>query len=615
MKGNSGLLLIYNVSKSITVPKNNNNDTLWTPVTNNPNVKAVNHKICGTPFPQYYETHLVSSDGWIRRTIQEKELQSVPGTSDKEAIIEIFSQESLFQGTDFHGGPGGIYKDGIYQSYGKGGSGLPGDTGALWNGTSGYIRIYNYDANSAYTIIYLPPNGPQLCAFTESFESSSQNWKGSATIRGNTVDYLHPYARRFTPEQLFSLIVPPSCPSDVEKCVQNVTAYAAFVVSDPKNSVTVSWLSPNLTALAFTTSTDLSQTYSVSVPFSAFSDLRAPTDLGEHTLTLSLLSEGAVLASVYSSFSTCEDRDRDGFCTENGDCDDGDSSVNLLMQEVCDGKDNNCDLQIDEAFWAAGSKLGSPCGVGQCAGIYVCTPDGGDVVCSNSYQPGQFPEYCADGADNDCDGQVDEEMEIDSSGRQRAACVCKDDDTRSCGEQTECSYGTQTCTNGQWGACIRVSGPSAEVCNKIDDNCDGTVDNVNNGNTPDSTKCRCYGGGKPTAEACNGIDDNCDKTIDNVNGGKSAESSKCRCYGGVAPRAEACNGMDDDCNGKIDEGCTSGNLCANGVQDTGEERIDCGGNCPVCNGEEFPSLLLFAVVVIAIIAVVGFFQFRAFKWA
>ncbi len=72
--------------------------------------------------------------------------------------------------------------------------------------------------------------------------------------------------------------------------------------------------------------------------------------------------------------------------------------------EVCDGKDNNCDQQIDEGFM-----LGAACtsGQGVCAkaGVTVCDANGGTKCDAVPGLP--FPEICGDALDSDCDGQLD----------------------------------------------------------------------------------------------------------------------------------------------------------------------------------------------------------------
>ena len=117
----------------------------------------------------------------------------------------------------------------------------------------------------------------------------------------------------------------------------------------------------------------------------------------------------------------CVDRDGDGYgiggdC-DGVDCDDRDDDVNPGADEVCDEVDNNCDGVIDNIVegtrWYF-DRDGD--GVGRDEGSTVaCERPGRDFVnrggdcddANNALAPG-LPELC-DGADNDCDGEVDED--------------------------------------------------------------------------------------------------------------------------------------------------------------------------------------------------------------
>ncbi|MCK6544988.1 hypothetical protein L6R52_03915 [Myxococcota bacterium] len=75
--------------------------------------------------------------------------------------------------------------------------------------------------------------------------------------------------------------------------------------------------------------------------------------------------------------------------------------------------------------------------------------------------PIPVPEVC-DGLDNDCTGAADD-------GDVGAGLAC------STGEAGVCASGTTYCTAGAL-TCVRDVGPSDEVCNGLDDDCDGAVD-------------------------------------------------------------------------------------------------------------------------------------------
>src|SRR5690606_36495928 len=95
--------------------------------------------------------------------------------------------------------------------------------------------------------------------------------------------------------------------------------------------------------------------------------------------------------------------------------------------EVCDGTDNDCDGEIDEPGPSPNGidgtadpndptiVIGAPCGdaQGECSGgVYACV--NGAITCQGGQQP--TPEEC-DCKDNDCNGQVDDGMNLCSAGK------------------------------------------------------------------------------------------------------------------------------------------------------------------------------------------------------
>lgn len=119
-------------------------------------------------------------------------------------------------------------------------------------------------------------------------------------------------------------------------------------------------------------------------------------------------------------------------------------------------------------------------------------------------------------------------------------CMCAPDAARLCPlppGQVEATYrngrcrrGTQACAGAAcWGPCLGQVDPIDELCNNIDDNCNGLVDDI-------MASC---GLGR------------CRRVMSTCEGGRVVP-----CMPDFTQRqVEACNGIDDDCNGMVDDGC------------------------------------------------------------
>jgi hypothetical protein len=211
--------------------------------------------------------------------------------------------------------------------------------------------------------------------------------------------------------------------------------------------------------------------------------------------------------------------------------------------EICDGIDNNCNFLIDDGV-GGGTACSITNGFGSCPGVQVCDGAQG-FVCH-----GQMPamEIC-DGIDNNCNGMVDEGFV--GLGQ---ACTA--------GVGACLRYGANACNSTHNGVtCSAVAGaPTTELCNHIDDDCDGVVDN-----------------GFPTlGMACSAGVGVCTRYGSNVCN-TSGSGVQCSATAGTNSTPEVCNYLDDDCNGIVDDGfrdpltglysLTNGNCGA------------CGNNC------------------------------------
>ncbi len=289
-----------------------------------------------------------------------------------------------------------------------------------------------------------------------------------------------------------------------------------------------------------------------------------------------------------------------GYAVNRADCDDADGIVHPGAAETCNGVDDDCDASVDE---------GDPGGGEACTTEEpgVCSPgttqcSAGSIVCNRNVEPSD--EVC-DGVDNNCDGSGDE-----NNPGGGVAC--------STGQPGVCSPGTTQCAASQLG-CIQNVQPSDDICDGLDNNCDGSVDESNPGGgvacstgqpgvcVAGTTQCSagaivCNRSVAPSADVCDGRDNNCDGNVDENNPGGgiacatgqpgvcNAGTTQCAdgaivCNQNVAPSAEVCDGIDNNCDGNVDEGNPGGGIaCATGqpgVCNAGTTQ--CAAGALVCN--------------------------------
>lgn len=164
--------------------------------------------------------------------------------------------------------------------------------------------------------------------------------------------------------------------------------------------------------------------------------------------------------------TACAGAAPEGFAESPDDCNDNDAAESPSAAELCNGQDDNCNGEVDEgaapvelfpdadgdgyysyAEWQSGdSVIGCLPYPGYAAKPGDCEPNAAHA------HPGGV-EVCDLRLDEDCDGTVDERVKpycgVGACERMSWSCTLED------------------CTPGQ---------PAEEVCNFVDDDCDGELD-------------------------------------------------------------------------------------------------------------------------------------------
>ena len=254
----------------------------------------------------------------------------------------------------------------------------------------------------------------------------------------------------------------------------------------------------------------------------------------------------------------CDDDDDGDGDPDLTDCAPLDPSVHVWADEECDGVDNNCSLVVDEGF--NDSDLD---GFKDCVDMDDDNDGDPDLSDCAPFDPDIHAgagEKC-NGVDDNCNGLVDEVLGNSECGL------------------GECSHVVQNCVDGvpQW--CNPFEGAGAEVCDGLDNNCDGVADDALGSTTCGLGVCthtvnNCVGGEPKDCEPmdgselekCDSLDNDCDGPVDEDLGVTTCGLGVCthtvdNCAGGTPQVCDAwegvgveeCDGLDNDCDGDVDE--------------------------------------------------------------
>jgi hypothetical protein len=228
------------------------------------------------------------------------------------------------------------------------------------------------------------------------------------------------------------------------------------------------------------------------------------------------------------------------------DCNDSAMAINLGATEMCDTVDNNCDGKTDDGFF-----LGDACVSGNNDGVCMttgkfasCAADGKTAVCDAKKDQTKVSAEVCDNLDNNCDGKTDEGCDDDNDGYCDASMKVSKD--AKCSKSKLPADASQIAGDDCNDSSKNISPAATESCNGLDDQCDGKTDE--------------------------GCDDDADGFCDSAMVFASGASCK-QSVGGVGdcndndksvnPDAvEVCDTVDNNCDGKTDKSAAGVSVCA-----------------------------------------------------